>query len=134
MECVIDTNALVYEMMEDSDLHTVACDALKKVTKRIIPTVVLEELAYVLEQLDVDDAIIRGKLEELLNGETNETLPILPDHMQAAIGILSRHRTSFKRFNDKIVLAAAKETHLPLLTFDKELLAECRKESVNVVP
>ena len=134
MDCVIDTNVLVYEMVEDSELHSAAAAALKKVTKRIIPTIVLEELVYALMQLGVTDSIIKKKLEELLNSEWNQIIPIVPMHMQGAMEVLARHKTSFRRFNDKVILSTAKTEQVPLITFDRELLAECKKEGVDTIP
>ena len=85
-------------------------------------------------RLGVDDSLIKKKIEELLNNERNEIIPTTSMHARGAIDTLTRHKTSFRHFDDKVILSAAKVEQVPLLTFDKELLSECKKEGVDTLP
>lgn len=54
-------------------------------------------------------------------------------HAKGAIDTLTRHKAYFRRFDDKVILSAAKVEQVPLLTFDKELLDECKREGVDTL-
>ncbi len=131
MECVIDTNALVYEMIEDSEHHAEAVSTFNKIEHRVIPSVVIEELVHVLKQLDVKEEIIRKKLEEILSDEGTEIAPVTAANIEGAANLIASHSVSFRRFNDKLVLSVARTGGLPLFTFDKDLLSQCRKENIK---
>lgn len=132
MECVVDTNVLVYETIEDSELHKEAIVGLEKIERRVIPTVVIEELVYVLKGLSASNEIIKGRVEELLKTEGFDVIPINSNNIYEAVNLVTRHKVSFSKFNDKLILSVAKSEKLPLFTFDKELKAECRKEGVEL--
>ncbi|MEM1853841.1 MAG: hypothetical protein QXR56_09115 [Thermofilaceae archaeon] len=40
---------------------------------------------------------------------------------------------SLSRYNDKAILAAARRLNIPLLTFDKQLLAQASRSGIEVV-
>lgn len=44
---------------------------------------------------------------------------------------MSEEKTSFKRFNDKLILSIAKQKEVPLFTFDRELNEECEVYEVR---
>ena len=131
MECVIDTNVLVYDMMEDSELHAKAKEALDRTDIHMIPVTVVEEFVHVLGDLKVDRSIIGRKLREILHSETIISMDEIK--VKEAIEILEKEKISYKRFNDKLILAAAKMLGAPLLTFDAELVKECKANGVKTV-
>jgi len=133
MECVVDTNALVYDMIEDSELHGRASAILDNADRTIVPTVVVEELVHALKQLEIDENAIKDKIEEILTSERMELLPIDSYNIKEAVTLLKKHSVSYRRFNDKLILSVAKNERLPLVTFDRELIAQCKKENVEVL-
>jgi len=56
-ECVIDTNALVYDTIEDSEHHETARAIIDNLDICIIPSVVLEEFIFTLAKLGLDNKI-----------------------------------------------------------------------------
>ncbi|HUB92725.1 MAG TPA: PIN domain-containing protein [Candidatus Saccharimonadales bacterium] len=132
MESVIDTSVLVDYILLDSELHGAAKAGLEKITRGFLPSVVLEELASVLDRLKIDKGTINEKIEEVL--ETYEVCCVSGADVRAAGKIIMKEpSTSFKRFNDKLILSIAKERSLPLFTFDRELARECKANSVEVL-
>ncbi len=131
MECVIDTNVLVEYIIKGSDLHEKAKEYLEKIDNGILPSVVIEELAYVLNRLGLDKETIDGEIEEVLT--SYEVLGIGEEEITQAREIIMREKhTTFKRFNDKLILSFAKKKDLPLLTFDVDLKNECKAFGVGI--
>lgn len=130
MECVIDTNVLVDYIILESELHDRAKTGLEKISRGFVPSVVVEELAHVLEHLGLEKETINDKLKEVL--ESYELLSLYEEHILEAENIIMKEeKTSFKRFNDKLILSAAKQKNLPLFTFDRDLNEECKVHGVK---
>ncbi len=130
MECVIDTNVLVNYIIKGSDMHEKAKEYLEKIDNGILPSVVVEELTYVLSRIGLDKKTIDEEIGEVLN--SYEVLGVGADEiMQAKEIIMQEKRTTFKRFNDKLILSFAKKRDLPLLTFDGNLKSECETHGVK---
>ncbi len=131
MECVIDTNVLVDYIIKDSDMHEKARECLEKIDNGILPSVVLEELTYVLDRLGLDKKTINEEINAVLN--SYEVLGLGEDEIiQAKDIIMQEKHTTFKRFNDKLILSFAKKRDLPLLTFDRNLRDECESYGVKL--
>jgi len=121
VEAVIDTNVLVYDTVEDSSFHKDVRDKLSKLKKWIVPSVVLEEFALVLMQLNLEEGFIRDKIMEiLLNGKT-EVASLSKQHFIDSIDIISREGISVNRLNDKLIVSVAKVKRSPIFTYDKEI-------------
>ncbi len=131
MECVIDTNVLVYEMVENSDFHEKAEELFDSMNRCIIPTTVIEEFVRVLGNMDVKEVIIYERLEELLNTTKIEIIPISHSNMSEATKSILKHKLSFRRFNDELILSVAKSEKMPLFTFDRKLISRCNDEGVK---
>ena len=130
MECVIDTNVLVDYIIKGSEMHEKAKEYLEKVDNGILPSIVLEELTYVLNRMGLDKKTIDEEISEVL--DSYEVLGIGEDDiMQAKDIIMQEKHTTFKRFNDKLILAFAKKRDLSLLTFDRNLRSECKAYGVK---
>lgn len=134
MEAVVDTNALVYDYVEDSQFHDEATGALDGLDRWLIPSVVLEEFVFVMKKAGLEDKLLGRKLGELLKDGRTLLAPMDRTTLEGAIGLLSAEKTSFIRFNDKLVLSVAKRRKAPLLTFDRELKAQSRNFGVKVIP
>lgn len=122
MECVIDTNALIYDTLEDSEHHKAARAVIDSAELCVIPSVVIEEFVTVLAKLGVDKKIIYQKVLEIL--DSFEYAPVEKEDVLNALDTLKGEYTSYKRFNDKLVLRIAMRRGAQLLTFDRELRKE----------
>lgn len=131
MESVIDTNVLIYDMMEDSEFHERAKDALDKIEAQIIPLTVVEEVVHVLQYLKVNKDVISKKIMEILNFDI--LVSAGRNEIVEAIHILNKEKASYRRFNDKLILGIAKEKGLPLLTFDEDLAKECNMNGIKTL-
>jgi predicted nucleic acid-binding protein len=127
-ECVIDTNALIYDTIEDSEHHEIASAIIDSLDICIIPSVVLEEFIFTLAKLGLDNKIIYEKVLDLL--ETFEYLPIEKEDIINALNMIEKEKVSFKKFNDKLILCIAERRKAKLLTFDKELQKEQKRYKI----
>ncbi len=131
MECVIDTNVLVDYIIKGSEMHEKAKEYLEKIDNGVLPSIVLEELVYVLNRMGLDKKTIEQEISEVLN--SYEIFGVGEDEiMQAKDIIMHEGNTTFKRFNDKLILSFAKKKDLPLLTFDGNLKDECEAYGVKM--
>jgi Predicted nucleic acid-binding protein, contains PIN domain len=128
-ECVIDTNVLVYDTIEDSEHHETASAIIDNLDICIIPSVVLEEFIFTLAKLGLDNKIIYEKVIDLL--ETFEYLPIEKEDIINALNMIEKEKVSFKKFNDKLILCIAERRKAKLLTFDKELQKEQKRYKIS---
>jgi predicted nucleic acid-binding protein len=127
-ECVIDTNALIYDTIEDSEHHRIASAIIDSLDICIVPSVVLEEFIFTLAKLGLDNKIIYEKVLDLL--ETFEYLPIEKEDIINALNMIKKEKVSFKKFNDKLILCIAERRKAKLLTFDKELQKEQKRYKI----
>jgi predicted nucleic acid-binding protein len=126
--CVIDTNALIYDTIEDSEHHEIARAIIDNLDICIIPSVVLEEFIFTLAKLGLDNKLIYEKVLDLL--ETFEYLPIDKEDIINALNMIEKEKASFKKFNDKLILCIAERRKAKLLTFDKELQKEQKRYKI----
>ena len=131
-EAVVDTNVLVYDLIEDSVFHEKAVALLDGLKRPLLPSVVLEEFLLVLEQLKLDRELIGRKLEELLSLGT--VVPLEREEFRDSLGMVREEGLSFRKFNDKLILSVAKRRKVPVLTFDAELRREGARHGVKVLP
>jgi predicted nucleic acid-binding protein len=134
LEAVIDTNALVYDYVEDSRFHQEAREAFDGADGWVVPSVVLEEFVFVMMRAKVDDGLVRGKIDELLNDRRTAFAPVGAADVKSALRFLSSENASLSRFNGKLVLSIASRKKIPLMTFDKEMQGQSKRFGVKVVP
>jgi predicted nucleic acid-binding protein len=134
LEAVIDANALVYDYVEDSRFHQEAREALDGADGWVVPSVVLEEFVFVMMRAKVDDGLVRGKIDELLNDRRTAFAPVGAADVKSSLRFLSSENASSSRFNDELVLSIASRKKIPLMTFDKELQGQSKRFGVKVVP
>jgi len=121
VEAVIDTNVLVYDTVEDSSFHKDVRDKLSKLKKWIVPSVVLEEFALVLMQLNLEEGFIRDKIMEILSNGKTEVASLSRQHFIDSIDIISREGISVNRLNDILIVSVAKVKRSPIFTYDKDI-------------
>ena len=134
MEAVIDTNALVYDYVEDSQFHKEAREVLDSTDGWVVPSVVLEEFVFVMIKARVDEGLVKGKIDELLNDRRITFAPVGAADVKSAIRFLSAEKASLSMFNDKLVLSVASRKKLPLITFDKGLQGQSKRFGVKFIP
>ncbi len=131
MKAVIDTNVLIYDRIEDSIFHEEARKKLDELENWFIPSVVIEEFVFVLTQLNVNKNIIGKMVEEILTNKKAVIIPLEKIDVSNATSFILSEATSFKKFNDKLILSVAKRKNAPLFTFDSELKKEGKKHKIN---
>ncbi len=133
MECIVDTNVLVYETFEDSEFHEEVVKKLSEMELIYVPGVVILELTIILKRLKYDSSIILDKIREIFNSNRYVVLDIYVDDIIFAIDILSRHGKNVSSLNDKIVLSVAKRLGKPIYTYDKDLKRQCKRLGVPII-
>lgn len=128
---MIDTNVLIDDMLDDAERHAKAKEGLDAIDVAIVPTTVIEELVWVLTSLKVDNGVILRKVKEIL--DSDEIISVDGGSIKEAIRLLTAESASCRRFNDKLILAIAKERAAQLFTFDAELRKECRANGVKLL-
>ncbi len=134
MECVVDTNVLIHDTIEDSEFHEAAASDLGRLSRWLVPTVVIEEYVSVLWKLGLKKGFIGRKISEFMASRVVEVVPVENEDIEMAAELISRERTSFRSFNDKLVVSIAKRRKAFLLTFDKDLKEECMRFEVQSPP
>ncbi len=133
MEAVVDTNILVYEMVEDSMYHDEVCRRLGKLRLIYIPTNVLIEFVLVLRKIGVSDSIIYDKLRELLSRRDVRISPLKAADFMKAVKTLSSGGHSSRYINDKLILALAERRRIPIYTYDKQLEKQAVESGVRTI-
>ena len=133
LEALVDTNILVYEMVEDSMHHEEVVSRLGKLERVYILTNILIEFILVLKKLGVNDKTIMDKVNEILNCKEMKLLPLKISNFKEAIRIINEEKGSLKRINDKLILSVAKENNTPLYTYDKQLAKQARKQKIKII-
>jgi hypothetical protein len=130
MRAVIDTNVLIYDLVEDSEIHKEAEELLDSLEEWLIPSIVVHELVWFLRANGIDN------VEYVRSYVTNEKAKVLCDDDEVigrALEILIRERLSLSRYNDVVILAHAIESESPLATKDKALKGLARGHGVEVI-
>jgi hypothetical protein len=130
MRAVIDTNILIYDLVEDSEFHKEAEKLLDSLEEWLIPSIVIHEFIWFLRANEIDN------VEYVKSYVTNEKAKILCDNddvIGRALEILIKERLSLSRYNDVVILAHAIENELPLATKDKALKGLARRHGVEVI-
>ncbi|MFP3346485.1 MAG: PIN domain-containing protein [Sulfolobaceae archaeon] len=130
MKAVIDTNILIYDLVEDSEFHKEAEELLDSLEEWLIPSLVIHEFTWFLRANNIDN------IEYVKSYVANERAKILSDNdniIGRALEILTKERLSLSRYNDVVILAHAIENKLPLATKDKALKSLAKRHGVEVV-
>lgn len=132
MEALVDSNVYVYRAIEDSLHHARARELLEELSGWVVPVLVLHEVIWTLHEL-----LGRGPTLEfvtrLLRNAKLRVVPVLERDVRWAIAEIESEELSLSRYNDKVVLAVARRLRVPLLSFDKQLLAQAAKRGVQVI-
>ena len=130
MRAVVDTNVLIYDLVEDSEFHKEAEELLDGLDEWLIPSIVVHELVWFLRANGIHNE------EYVRSYVTNERAKVLCDKddvMDRALEILIKERLSLSRYNDVVILAHAIESDSPLATKDEALKSLARRHGVEVI-
>ncbi|AET33391.1 PIN domain-containing protein [Pyrobaculum ferrireducens] len=112
-EAVVDTNAVIYYVVEDSPFHKEAEALLDSLDVWHLPTVVVHELVWFFKKAAPDRGI--EVLRALLGYEkvVVECEDLASLRKAASAGLAY--------YNDLVVILTARRLGLPLVTFDKKM-------------
>jgi hypothetical protein len=130
MRAVIDTNILIYDLVEDSEFHKEAERLLDSLEEWLIPSIVIHEFVWFLRANEIDNV---EYVKSYVNNEKAKVLCDNDDVIGRALEILTKERLSLSRYNDVVILAHAIVNKSPLATKDKALKGLARRHGVEVI-
>jgi hypothetical protein len=130
MRAVIDTNILIYDLVEDSEFHKEAERLLDSLEEWLIPSIVIHEFVWFLRANEIDNV---EYVKSYVNNEKAKILCDNDDVIGRALEILTKERLSLSRYNDVVILAHAIVNKSPLATKDKALKGLARRHGVEVI-
>ena len=132
MDTVIDTNVFVYRAIKDSEYHESSRSLLASIPKWLVPTIVVHEVVWVLGEL-----LGKGKalafIKALISHRKTEIVPVIKQDISSALGRIENENISLLRYNDKLVVLAAKRMNAALLSYDKQLLSQAVKQGIPII-
>jgi hypothetical protein len=129
MSSVLDTNVLVFDTFEDSQLHKVATSKLDTLDRWYIPSIVFHEYVWFMKAEDMELGFGKNKLLEYLTNAKTTYCPVEPVDILFA----SREMADYREYNDLLVLSVSRRMDQPLLTYDKPLQKACERFNVKTV-
>jgi predicted nucleic acid-binding protein len=119
---LVDTNVLVYDAIEDSELREKAERILDKLERLLVPSVVMEEYVSVMSKLGIRKDLVIQTALGMLNNPSVELVPVGKTELEGAFKLIAEEEVSTRKFNDKVILYIAKRRKALLFTFDRELV------------
>jgi uncharacterized protein len=123
----VDTNVLVFDTYEDSELHEQARKKLEEAEGWVLPAIVVHEYVWALRGLKAKLSFARDKVEEYLLSEKTT----FSSDSQDDVLFATREATSFSRYNDYPILSHARRLGATLMTFDDDLKRDAQKVGVR---
>ena len=128
MKAVVDTNVLVFDTFEDSDLHEKAVSGLDSLDGWCLPSMVFHELVWFFRSQRIQPARASIKVQEYLTHAKTAFLPCTADDLQFA----ATRMKSYDEYNDSLILSAAKRVGVPIFTFDEDLGKVAKRNAVRL--
>ena len=119
----MDTNVLVFDTYEDSELHSQAREKLEEAERWVLTGIVVHEYVWALRGLKARLSFAREKVEEYLLSDR----ATFSSDSQDDILYATRGASSYSRYNDCLILSHAKRLGVHLLTFDADLKRDAQK-------
>ena len=126
MGAVIDTNILVFDTFEDSELHAEATTMLDSIDRWHLPSLIFHELIWFFRTRKIRLSQARQTIEEYLTNEKTSFSPCTGDDILFAVTRM-RH---YEDYNDLVILSVARRLGVGLLTFDEELRRTAIRNSI----
>ncbi len=135
MKLLPDTNVLIYDTIEDSELHEEATRIIDSAKEIFIPSIVIHEFIWVmLKLIQVAPSFVALKIREYLEDPRARYVLEPAEVIINALKMLEEDCQSVNEVNDYIILATAMHHNLTLATFDKKLKKIAIKRGLRVVP
>ena len=129
MSAVLDTNILIFDTFEDSQLHKLAHSTLDQLEKWIIPAIVFHEYVWFMKAEKIELDFTKTKLKEyLMNAKT-----IYATIESTDILFTSREIKDHKEYNDFLILSVSKRREQPLFTYDNPLRKTCQRLGIKIL-
>ncbi len=122
-EAVVDTNAIIYYVVEDSPMHVEAEALLDGLDVWHMPAVVIHELVWFFKKTAPEEG--GGVLRALL--EYEKAVIHCEDAATLAVGAGLTH------YNDSVMILTARKLGLPLVTFDARMAKRAKAYGVSVL-
>jgi len=129
LKAIVDTNVLLFDTFEDSEHHEDAASGLDSLDGWGLPSMVFHELVWFFRDQKVKIPRATSKVNEYLTHEKTMFVPCTTDDVRFACSRMK----SYKEHNDLVILSVADRLDLPLFSFDQELNAIAKRNSVEVV-
>jgi len=124
-EAVVDTNAVIYYVVEDSPMHVEAEALLDGLDVWHMPTVVIHELVWFFKKVAPEEG--GGVLRALLEYEKAVI------HCEDAATLRGAVDAGLTHYNDAVVILTAKKLGIPLVTFDARMAKRAKAYGVSVL-
>lgn len=118
MSALLDTGFLLAAVIENDDLHQICAEALENETTRLLPDLVLPELAYLIPR-DGDYEILTDLLDAIVAGEHKLVDTVSSDPARAS-ELLKTYQDSQIDFVDCVIVELAERLNISrILTVDR---------------
>jgi predicted nucleic acid-binding protein len=131
MHAVIDTNVLIYDVVEDSEFHKNARDILDSLRQWLIPIIAIYEFVWFFRDHDFSVNETKELLEQYICSPKCKVVSDSGEFTKRAFELLDD--LSLSRFNDMVILAVA-ERYKTLATFDRKLRSKAKKLGIVIYP
>ncbi|RLE42563.1 PIN domain nuclease [Candidatus Woesearchaeota archaeon] len=132
MDAVVDTNVFVYRAIKNSEYHEESRNLLKSVPKWIVPTIVIHEVVWVLQELLGREKALTY-VKALISHRKTEIISVTKQDISNALRRIEDENISLLRYNDKLIISITKRINAALLSFDKQLLTQATKQGIPII-
>jgi len=123
VSAVLDTNVLIFDTFEDSQLYEEAHSKLDLLEKWFIPSIVFHEYVWFMKAEKIEIDFTKSKISEyLLNAKT-----VYCTIESSDILFASQEITDHREYNDFLILSVSRRLRQPLLTYDEPLRRTCER-------
>ncbi len=130
MHAVIDTNVLIYDVVEDSKFHESAKELLDNLKRWLIPTITVYEFVWFFRDHNFNADETKDFLEQYIHSPKCKVIPDNGEFTSRAFELLEG--SSLSRFNDMVILAVA-ERYGAIATFDRKLRSKAKKMNILIL-
>ncbi|MCH1770382.1 MULTISPECIES: PIN domain-containing protein [Metallosphaera] len=125
---VVDTNVLVYDLVENSPFHMDARERLNKLDAVVLlPNILVEFILVTSVKLKMDQEIVKGKVEEILRNSV--IARVTRRDFKTVLGL----HLNMREINDHLLVAVAKRLKLPVLSYDSDVINLCTRFGVETI-
>lgn len=128
MSAVVDTNVLIFDTFDDSELHAEAKGSLDSLEGWVLPSIVFHEYVWFMKAENLDLSFTKEKVIEYMTHTKTRSVPIQVDDIIFSIRTID----AYPNYNDFLILSVAKRLRHPLLTFDEKLKRHASRHGIEI--